>query len=242
MTQGQAGGRVAAAALETGIANAIRHIFAESGFPPHYKTIARIYANVKGLADVCHRAGLVSSPNDVEDFYRGFTSSKGLFDFVDVGPGKGRADTKVAGKPPKLRSSPCVYSLLILPLTEHFKLHVYNNHCRQIFFGCSHDNRFARTLEEILPEPGSTDRITLLEGTPLGKELSELPYRTYKIEGLFRSQKINMYQHCNVNGNGIPKLQHLNPGVAPFPAPLRPTITSNVSTLPLCAPPSTNNT
>lgn len=140
----------------------------------------------------------------------------------------------------RLRERP-VSASSTLPLTslyvEQFKLHLYNNHCRQIFFGCSHDNGFARTLEEILPEAGSTDRVTLLEGTPFEKELVELPFRTHKIEGLFRSQKINIYQNGIANGNGVAdgngvtKPHLLNPGVAPFPAPLRCVASNNVSHL-----------
>ncbi|KAK3065808.1 hypothetical protein LTS18_002363, partial [Coniosporium uncinatum] len=68
LAQGEAGGKIAAGALENGIINAIHAIFRDNGFPAHFKVIARVYANVKGLADVCHRAGLVSSPSDVEDF------------------------------------------------------------------------------------------------------------------------------------------------------------------------------
>jgi len=87
--------------LENGIINAIHAIFRDNGFPAHFKVIARVYANVKGLADVCHRAGLVSSPSDVEDFCRGFTRGRCLFDLVDVGPGKDGADAKVVGKSPE---------------------------------------------------------------------------------------------------------------------------------------------
>jgi len=117
---------------------------------------------------------------------------------------------------------------LISLYVEHFKLHLYNNQCRQIFFGCSHDNGFARTLEEILPEDGSTDRVTLLEGTPFEKELMELPFRTHKIQDLFRSQKITLYQNGNADGNVMPKPHLLNPGVTPFPAPLHRVASNNV--------------
>jgi hypothetical protein len=60
--------------------------------------VARIYANLKGLAEACYRAGAVDSPNLIVEFVRGFTHCKQLFDFVDVGPGKDRADDKLTGK------------------------------------------------------------------------------------------------------------------------------------------------
>lgn len=70
-----------------------------SDLPSDTKVVTRIYANVKGLADVCCRAGLVDDPLKVEEFARGFTRGRMLFDFVDVGYGKDRADDKLTGKP-----------------------------------------------------------------------------------------------------------------------------------------------
>ena len=66
--------------------------------PSDIRIVVRVYANVKGLADVCTKADLITSPSMMEDFTRGFTRGKMLFDFVDVGYGKDRADGKVAGK------------------------------------------------------------------------------------------------------------------------------------------------
>lgn len=63
-----------------------------------YKIVTRIYANLKGLGDVCNRAGILDNPNHMEEFTRGFTGSKQLFDFIDVGSGKDRADDKICGK------------------------------------------------------------------------------------------------------------------------------------------------
>jgi hypothetical protein len=40
----------------------------------------------------------LESPAYLNDFARGFTGSKQLFDFVDVGSGKDRADDKISGK------------------------------------------------------------------------------------------------------------------------------------------------
>jgi hypothetical protein len=59
--------------------------------PSDVKIVARIYANV------CVRAGIADNITQVEDFVRGFTRGRTLFDFVDVGPGKDRADEKLIG-------------------------------------------------------------------------------------------------------------------------------------------------
>ncbi|PVI02961.1 hypothetical protein DM02DRAFT_558973 [Periconia macrospinosa] len=164
---GEAGGRRAAAQLHKVIGSYIEREL--TSVPVESRVMCRIYANVKGLADVLVRVGTISDVGVFEDFVRGFTRGKVLFDFIDVGPGKDRADDKII---------------------ETFKLFINDLHCRQIFFGCSHDNGFARTLEEYMTEDGYLSKVTLLEGVPFEKELLALPYRTKKFPGIFRDSKI----------------------------------------------------
>ncbi|KAJ9660725.1 hypothetical protein H2201_006804 [Coniosporium apollinis] len=170
LQEGENGGRKAAHILHTEVSEYIQSI--ESGLPSDVKIVTRIYATIKGLAETCIRAGIVDKISAVEEFVRGFTRGKNLFDFVDVGPGKDRADDK---------------------LTETFKLYLYDFHCLHILFGCSHDNGYARLLEEYTTDQGFVSRITLLEGVPFEKELVTLPFMTKKFENLFRSSKINLY-------------------------------------------------
>ncbi|KAL8731381.1 MAG: hypothetical protein Q9166_003473 [cf. Caloplaca sp. 2 TL-2023] len=169
--KGEIGGKEAAAELWNGIKDHIHDRLPD--IPSDCRIVTRIYANLKGLSDICWKAGLLEKPSLVEEFYRGFTGSKILFDFIDVGPGKDRADEKI---------------------TELFKLHLTNFHCQHMFFGCSHDNGYARLLEQYT-EPMITDRITLLEGVPFEKELYAMKakYSTVKFENIFRSDKINVY-------------------------------------------------
>ncbi|KAK4632234.1 hypothetical protein CLAFUW4_03515 [Fulvia fulva] len=139
--------------------------------PSDFKVVARIYANVNGLAETCRRAGLVSSPEIITDFVRGFTNSGDLFNFIDVGPSKDRADFK---------------------MNAEFKLHIWNYQCRHILFGCSHDNGFARLLEGYAFDDEARSRVTLLEGVKFEKELAKLPFNKKKLDGLFRESKINL--------------------------------------------------
>lgn len=93
--KGEMGGKEAA----TKLGNAIRDYIHEKldDVQSDCKIMTRVYANLKGLAEVCYKSGIVERSNTLEDFYRGFTGSKVLFDFVDVGPGKDRADEKITG-------------------------------------------------------------------------------------------------------------------------------------------------
>lgn len=95
--KGEAGGKEAAGLLWTAIRDYVAKSASLDGIPHDYKIVTRIYANQKGLADVCNRGGITDGFHVLEDFARGFTGSKQLFDFVDVGSGKDRADEKISG-------------------------------------------------------------------------------------------------------------------------------------------------
>lgn len=82
---GEAGGREAAGLLWNAVMD---HFQSDTGLPSDVRIVARIYANLKGLGDVCKKSGIFSTSSMIEDFARGFTGSKHLFDFVDVGVGK----------------------------------------------------------------------------------------------------------------------------------------------------------
>ena len=60
--------------------------------------VVNIYANVDGLAHALVRKRLVDSVAEFRSFVTGFTSRRPLYDFIDVGYGKERADNKIKGK------------------------------------------------------------------------------------------------------------------------------------------------
>ena len=82
---GEAGGREAAGLLWNAVMD---HFENDTGLPSDFKIVTRIYANLKGLGDVCKKSAILGTSSVIEDFARGFTGSKQLFDFVDVGVGK----------------------------------------------------------------------------------------------------------------------------------------------------------
>ncbi|KAL9113096.1 MAG: hypothetical protein Q9227_002708 [Pyrenula ochraceoflavens] len=170
LQNGEQGGKDAAHQLDAAIRGHIMGAF------PHIKgakIMTRVYANVKGLAEACFRSGITDNPAVVQEFVRGFNESKALFDFIDVGVGKDRADGKI---------------------TELFKHHLDDCHCHQIFLGGSHDNGYARILEESLSREDHQEKVTLLEGVPFERELKELTryFQRAKFPTVFRENKINV--------------------------------------------------
>jgi len=58
---------------------------------------AKVFANISGLGGALHRQGLLGNASELGAFVTGFNTRKGLFDFVDIGMGKERADHKIRG-------------------------------------------------------------------------------------------------------------------------------------------------
>ncbi|KAF1941492.1 hypothetical protein EJ02DRAFT_347714 [Clathrospora elynae] len=171
---GEQGGRRAASQLHASIQQYIENEANDT--PIASRVVCRIYANVRGLGDVLVRAGAIEEIGQFEDFVRGFTRGKTLFDFIDVGAGKDRADEKII---------------------ESFKLFSQDYHCRRLLFGCSHDNGYARALEECSDRAELLKKVVLLEGVPFEKELVPLPYNTKKFPGLFRDTKLVVWGASN---------------------------------------------
>ncbi|KAF2434040.1 hypothetical protein EJ08DRAFT_21593 [Tothia fuscella] len=171
------GGRQAANLLHDSTKKFVAELLEGQALPPNIRIVSRMYANLEGLANTCHKAGIVPSMEHIVEFTRGFTSGQVLFDFIDVGSGKDRADEKIS---------------------ETLKTHVNDVHCLQIFFGCSHDNGHTRLLEKYMYDNEARGKITLLEGVPFEKELEALmatsPFQRAKFGNLFREKKIVLGQ------------------------------------------------
>lgn len=62
------------------------------------EVIAKVCANLAGLTKALIREGSLNNYDEIHDFALGFTQGKASFDFIDVGHGKERADSKIKGK------------------------------------------------------------------------------------------------------------------------------------------------
>lgn len=94
---GEQGGKDAANKLSTDMSDYVSQHLPNVVSP---KIVVRVYANVRGLGNMYHQTGTLDKASMIDDFVRGFNESGPLFDFVDVGQGKGNADDKIAGMLP----------------------------------------------------------------------------------------------------------------------------------------------
>ncbi|KAF5018267.1 hypothetical protein F66182_9770 [Fusarium sp. NRRL 66182] len=92
INQGLEGGKKAAYALRAAVADLCGHERTGS-----LEIVCRVVANVAGLGKALCRDGTLEDPGVFKEFTLGFTRAKASFDFIDVGYGKERADSKIRG-------------------------------------------------------------------------------------------------------------------------------------------------
>ena len=90
--QGIEGGKQAAYALRSAVAKAC------VDYDPDIEISAKVVANLAGLSKAMARDGTFFNSCNFKDFTLGFTQAKASFDFIDVGYGKERADSKIRGE------------------------------------------------------------------------------------------------------------------------------------------------
>ncbi|QDS73965.1 hypothetical protein FKW77_008313 [Venturia effusa] len=90
---GAAGGAKAASLLHTEIKKHVESIYPGSELP----VMVNMYASLGGIAGKLVGLGVLQRPSAIHDFTRGFNTSQDLFNIIDVGAGKEKADHKVRG-------------------------------------------------------------------------------------------------------------------------------------------------
>jgi hypothetical protein len=81
-------------------ANILRNYILENAsgeLTDQIEIMAKICSNTTGLTNAMLRDGFIENPDNFREFTQGFTQGKASFDFVDVGYGKERADSKIKG-------------------------------------------------------------------------------------------------------------------------------------------------
>ncbi|KAL8810438.1 MAG: hypothetical protein Q9223_007757 [Gallowayella weberi] len=190
ISQGANGGGEAATRLLDNIKRHIQHF--EGAM--QWKIMVRIYANLEGLLKKYTYINFVEEKKALLQFVVGFTQIQPLFDFIDAGQGKERADHKIK---------------------EQLSLFINNSYCKHIMLGVAHDNGYVPALDPYKNNPAAVSRIALIEPLHLGWEFSKLPFEVTRFESLFRSQELP-------NDRVPPKGQPRPYSSSPFNQPSQP--------------------
>lgn len=102
---GANGGSEAAFKLQQAIRDHIMSIDPAAG---RWSIMVQIYVSLDKLAQKLYQVGLLGSPAEFRAFAQAFNVNQPLFNIIDVGHGKERADHKIKGKGPPLQSEACL--------------------------------------------------------------------------------------------------------------------------------------
>lgn len=132
--------------------------------------VVKVCANQGGLATALRNTSTISSEAVFRQFCQGFSQAKASFDFIDVGHGKERADSKIR---------------------EDARWHLNNINCKMVVLGISHDSGYAPFLDELSSNQTTRQRLKILEGSPTVRELVATGVEVVNLnETVFRSDKL----------------------------------------------------
>ena len=186
LNKGLEGGKRAADELYAGIVDYLKSINVNAN---GLEIVVRAYASFSGLQVACTKKGLLRFDGHIRNFAQGFTQRRGLFDFVDVGPGKERADTKIKGLDFLLRYS--VGGLLTDSIIECLDLFVNDFQCKHIIVGACQDAGYAPYLSKFASDAAIRDKVSLVEGGTMHASFKVLgfPREPFKLENVFAPAK-----------------------------------------------------
>ncbi|EKG09369.1 Zinc finger CCCH-type protein [Macrophomina phaseolina MS6] len=139
------------------------------GAAGNWSVMVYIYANVEGLSRKLASVGIIKSPVELYTFTRAFNLHQPLFNFIDVGSGKERADHKIK---------------------EMLRLFTTNIQCKHIIFSGCHDNGYLPCLDPYKHDLSNANRISLLETTPVQPGFTALKFKTVRFSSVFRLDEL----------------------------------------------------
>jgi len=162
---GPDGGAEAASKLHEEIT---KHIESKIDDTNHFDIVVQLYCNFIGLANKLTNCGILERPADLRAWIHSFNYNQGLFNFIDVGEGKERADHKIK---------------------ESLRLFINNKQCKQILFGGCHDAGYLTFLDQYKLSD-KAPKITLIQCVAeqhVINKYKSLNFSTVNLNSVFRS-------------------------------------------------------
>ncbi|KAF4552190.1 Hypothetical protein D9617_11g010390 [Elsinoe fawcettii] len=166
-TKGEEGGKEAAYLLDQELRRQIAKMHPNEN-TAHWDIIVNVFVNMDGMTKKLRACGLLGYGADITVFAQSF--GRQLFQFVDVGFGKERADYK---------------------LREWFRLFVNNVQCKHIVLGgICHDNGYLPMLDPFVSNPVQHVRISFLATLPPQPAYKEMAFTPIRVNSVFRSEHL----------------------------------------------------
>lgn len=166
--QGKDGGADAASQLQQEIKKQLKDLYPDASVSD-WHIVVNIVLNMQGLGSKLQACGIIDSASGLQEFARAFGLAQPLFNFIDVGSGKERADHKIR---------------------ETLRLYLPIPQCKHIFFGPCHDNGYLPVLEPYKREISVSPRLSLVETRPAERGFHELGFRMISFPRIFRDSDL----------------------------------------------------
>lgn len=115
---GESGGAMAAHRLATDVQDYLRERNIIDPSSPDIQVMVNVYANRAGLTKHLFDADMIQHPTQLDQFFCSFTQSQALFQFIDCGYGKERADAKLRGRETPACSHSCSLNQIPIAFTR----------------------------------------------------------------------------------------------------------------------------
>lgn len=136
--------------------------------PIQSRIAVRVYKNINGADMTSIRAGR-HARGQTTDFLRDFGQSMPLFDYIDSGRGKERADSKIQETTHLFIANPC---------------------CHAIFLATATDNGFARLLEQYACDDEARGKIVLVHPGYIAHEIEALHLQAVQWPSVFQDRAL----------------------------------------------------
>ncbi|KAK8022579.1 hypothetical protein PG993_013346 [Apiospora rasikravindrae] len=161
--KGEKGGVEASDALLAAVQSYLKETL---GFSVEIDIVVKAFANMAGLREALQRRGTPCEIGQLRAFASGFNNRQALFDFVDVGSGKERADSKIR---------------------ENISFFVDSFQCKHLMLACGHDTGYAPFLGQFVADKQIADRITLIKGrSQLPTDIRRLELKRTQFNDVFK--------------------------------------------------------
>ena len=131
----------------------MNYIAAHKEIPLHSKIVARVFFNASSQRGKLGKDGLRSTPA-LYTFMIQFSETHPLFDFLDCGSGRERADSKIK---------------------QNFELFIDNPYCRAMFLAVCYDGGFVRMLEPYQYADDAVTKVVLIKAGQVALGFTSVP-------------------------------------------------------------------
>lgn len=146
--------------------------------------LVMVFFNKQVPAKALVDADLIHRPAELDEFFWSFTSSHSLFQTIDCGPGKERADSK---------------------LRDTYRFYLSNAQCKHLFLACCHDNGYVAELDKYRHDSIAASKTILVKHGNTANQFYNLNLPIARFSTTFEMEPLQAVRRVESTPSYIPK-------------------------------------